>query len=245
MADIVQSHSTNPPRAGLRSQIQYHVTHACRKSLHESNANMSQLKTFSVPANGISEAIIDADVKFHLGREASLVQTVNRNGQGVYIIKATSAPTTNMLADMKVDSQKWRQDKTRNPRLAYTQSSAYGDRRRGGPSSTEKYRRSISNMGTQGGPAQMEGVSGNQAGSPIPRHTSRNETSVSGRRRSDIDSAYGSMPSSYDTAPVSKGQLPKSSNVRSQEKGPSASPEDSDDSFDDMYGFKRHDAGRR
>jgi hypothetical protein len=85
---------------------------------------------FFLPAEEIDFEVLASDIRCYLGPEASVsVGVHHRDGRAGYYIKSYVAVTTAMIADLKADSQRWR-DEQRNSRPATTYDSSSTHRKR-------------------------------------------------------------------------------------------------------------------
>ncbi|KAF2469425.1 uncharacterized protein BDR25DRAFT_49311 [Lindgomyces ingoldianus] len=87
-----------------------------------------------VPGDGIAREVITADIQRYLGPNALVrpgIGTGEHEGRPGYLITAYRTLTTQMIADLKLDSQRWQQEAGR---VAYQDSRTHAARQHWGPS---------------------------------------------------------------------------------------------------------------
>lgn len=158
---------------------------------------MSRANQWFVPGDGIAREVITADIQRYLGPDA-LVRpgsgTGEYQGQQGYWITAYRTLTSQMIQDLKMDSQRWREE--RQPGeigrgVAYQDSRTHAARQHWGPSKpfdhpTEPYEQ-----------ASRQAASSRQTyGSPGYAATESHYTTTP-------TAAYGTSHSAYQAAPAS------------------------------------------
>lgn len=75
---------------------------------------MSRAKQWFLPGNGIAREVITADIQRYLGPDATVrpgIGTGEYQGQPGYWITAYRALTSHMIQDLKMDTQRWQQER--------------------------------------------------------------------------------------------------------------------------------------
>jgi hypothetical protein len=106
------------------------------------NGPAKQTRPFSanqwfVPGDGIAREVITHDITRYLGPDALVRPGVGireYEGQGGYWITAYGTPTAQMIQDMKMDTQRWIQERARDRGVAYHNSKTHAARQHWGPS---------------------------------------------------------------------------------------------------------------
>lgn len=97
-------------------------------------SQMSRSNQWFVPGDGIAREVITADIQRYLGPDALVrpgVGTGEHEGRNGYWITAYRTLTTQMIQDLKMDSQRWQQEAGR---VAYQDSRTHAARQHWGPS---------------------------------------------------------------------------------------------------------------
>jgi len=91
-------------------------------------------RNWFVPGEGIAREVITADIQRYLGPDA-LVRPGNDEGVDGYWITAYRTLTSQMVQDLKLDSQRWRQEvqQGQQGRVAYQDSTTHRSRQYYGP----------------------------------------------------------------------------------------------------------------
>ncbi|KAH8712281.1 hypothetical protein GQ44DRAFT_811527 [Phaeosphaeriaceae sp. PMI808] len=114
---------------------------------------MSRANQWFVPGDGIAREVITADIQRYLGPDALVrpgVGTGEYQGQAGYWITAYRTLTSQMIQDLKLDSQRWQQERQPGEAgrgVAYQDSRTHAARQHWGPSKpfdvpTEPYEQS-------------------------------------------------------------------------------------------------------
>lgn len=80
---------------------------------------MLRANTWFVPAEGIAREVIAADIQRYLGLDAAVRPGLgidDFDGRNGYWITAHRTLTSDMIQDMKLDSQRWREEQQRGER---------------------------------------------------------------------------------------------------------------------------------
>src|SRR5271163_2392848 len=90
---------------------------------------------FFLPAEDIEFDVLASDIKCYLGPEASVsVGVHHKDGRAGYYIKTYVAVTTAMIADLKADSRRWREEQQTTPSATgYPSSATHRSRLQYGP----------------------------------------------------------------------------------------------------------------
>jgi hypothetical protein len=92
---------------------------------HDTRRRKDDRIEFFLPAEDIEFDVLASDIKCYLGPEASVsVGVHHRDGRAGYYIKTYVAVTTAMIADLKADSRRWREEQQTTPSAAGYPSSA-------------------------------------------------------------------------------------------------------------------------
>ncbi|KIW86919.1 uncharacterized protein Z519_12541 [Cladophialophora bantiana CBS 173.52] len=88
---------------------------------------MPQYSTFTIPKEGISREVVEADLPYYLGRDAKVME--NSKGDR-YVIQAFSEPPRHMITSLRDDTARWHSSDDRRRRLRYSESRIHQDRKR-------------------------------------------------------------------------------------------------------------------
>src|SRR5271170_7496667 len=102
---------------------------------HDPRRRKDDRVEFFLPAKDIEFDVLTSDIKCYLGPEASVsVGVHHKDGRAGYYIKTYVAVTTAMIADLKADSKRWREEQQTTPAaIAYPSSTTHRTRIQYGP----------------------------------------------------------------------------------------------------------------
>jgi len=170
---------------------------------------MSRANQWFVPGDGIAREVITADIQRYLGPDALVrpgVGTGEYQGQSGYWITAYRTLTSPMIQDLKMDSQRWQQERQPGEAgrgVAYQDSRTHAARQHWGP--TKPY--------DQAAEAFVE--------PPARQSTSRTPYASSGYAGSSSDSHYVTTPtSSYASSHHGYQAAPAAAAPRTQPADP-------------------------
>jgi hypothetical protein len=159
----------------------------------------SQQYQWFVPADGIDRHVITADIQRYLGPDA-LVRPGESDGVHGYWITAYRTLTTQMLQDLRMDSQRWQVEREHEGGVtAYQDSTVHASRQYYGSSSSSHYTTTpVTAYGSvpsaSYGSAHRSSYSSFPAASTLPNNQSAHYTTGSSHR-------YGYSTPSLSTAP--------------------------------------------
>ncbi|KAI1618931.1 hypothetical protein EDD36DRAFT_45560 [Exophiala viscosa] len=100
---------------------------------------MPKHTSYSLPKEGVSREVLEADLPYYLGRDARILDSDDRDR---YVIEAALSPPKSMLPSLRGDTARW-ENHSRGRRMSYSDSSIHQDRKRSCTGTSEPRRQPV------------------------------------------------------------------------------------------------------